>query len=159
MPRLGLALLITAVAAALVGCNMDHKAYAARDVALALEAARKGDRTTFEAHIHRPALRDDLREQLAALGRANSLDVGEASEFAIDRRINPQALRFVNLASGQPINQPITPAEVKGRIVIRGDKTLCLTDPSQKTCVLQFRYIARHWVLTSMPARQTTIAL
>src|SRR5437868_11412409 len=57
------------------GCGVDVRADAAQGVARFLDAVRRDDRAGFEAAIDRPAVRADLRGQLADLARANGLDV------------------------------------------------------------------------------------
>src|SRR5207253_1086966 len=108
MLRKGVRAAVSLLALALAGCGVDVRADAAQGVARFLDAVRRDDRKAFEAAIDRPALRADLRDQLAQLGRAKGLDVGGASEFALDRMISPEAFRLVEARTGQAM--PVAPS-------------------------------------------------
>src|SRR4051794_846126 len=89
-----LAITLTLGGAGLASCSLDVRADASKGIARFLDAVRRGDRAAFEAAIDRPALRSDIRDQLAEVSKAKALDVGEgASEFALDRMITPQAFQ------------------------------------------------------------------
>jgi hypothetical protein len=118
----------------------------------------RGDRKAFEAAIDRPALRADLRDQLAALGRANALDVGEgASEFALDRMITPQAFQMVEARTGRVLPVAPTAAQIALTMKVRDKTHVCVTDPGKDRCVLVFAKRGGAWRLTAMQATDLKI--
>jgi hypothetical protein len=148
------------VALALAGCSLDVRADASKGVARFLDAVRLGDRKAFEASIDRPALRADLREQLAELGRANGLDVnGGASDFALDRRITPEAFKVVEAKTGEVVPVAPTAAQVAVLMKVRDRGHVCLTSPGSAVCVLSFTKRAGAWRLTGMQAHEMKIEL
>ena len=148
------------VALTFAGCSLDTRGDASRAIARFLDAARTGDHATFEAAIDRPALRSDLRDQLADLGRAKGLVVeGGASDFALDRRITPSAIKLVDEAAGREVSHPPTAAQVARQLIVRDRSHACLASPSKGPCVLSFVRRKGVWRLTGMPAHETQIVL
>src|SRR5205807_7092140 len=78
----------------MAGCGPGVRAQGSAAIAAFLRAAQGDDGKAFEAGVDRSALRADLGDQLAELGRSHGVDVGGASEFALDRMITPQAVRL-----------------------------------------------------------------
>jgi len=150
---------LLALSLALAGCSLDTRADAARGVARFLDAVRTNDRKAFEASIDRPALRSDLRDQLAELGRANGLDVGGASDFALDRRITPEAFKVVEARTGEVVPVAPTAAQVAVLMTVKDKRHVCLTNPGQSACVLSFTKHDDVWRLTGMQAHEMRIEL
>jgi hypothetical protein len=147
-------------ALALAGCGLDVRADASKGIARFLDAVRTGDRKAFEASIDRQALRSDLRDQVAELGRANGLDVeGGASEFALDRRITPDAFKLVEAQTGQAMPAAPTAAQVALLMKVRDRSHVCLTGPGAGACVLSFTKRDGVWRLTGMQAHEMKIEL
>ena len=145
---------------AMAGCSLDTRADAAKGIARFLDAVRTGDRKAFEASIDRPALRSDLRDQLAELGRANGLDVeGGASEFALDRRITPDAFKIVQARTGEVVPVAPTAAQVAVLMKVKDRGHVCLTNPGESACVLSFTKRDGVWRLTGMQAHEMKIEL
>ena len=69
MSKSGPAAAFLAIVCALSACSLDVRADASQGIARFFDAVHRGDRKAFEAAIDRPALRADLRAQLAELGR------------------------------------------------------------------------------------------
>lgn len=139
---------------------MNPLADGSRGVLEFFEAARSSDRKAFEKVIDRPALRADLRDQIADLGRKNGLGVeGGASEFTLDRLITPDAFDLVDTKTGQPLTSPPSLSQVANALQIRDRGHVCLMTMTTRTCVLQFTRREGVWRLTGMPARHTPIAL
>jgi hypothetical protein len=154
----GAAALILALT--LGGCSLDTRADAAKGVARFLDAVHRGDRKAFEAAIDRPALRSDLRDQLADLARANGLDVeGGASDFALDRRINPEAFKLVEARTGAALPVAPTAAQVAVLMKVRDRSHVCLTAPGSAVCMLSFTREKGGWKLTGMQAHEMKIEL
>jgi len=149
----GLALMVAGCG--LVG--MRGKASAA--IAGFLAAVQRGDDKAFEASLDRPALRADLSEQIAELGRSRAVDVGGASEFALDRRINPQAvaLAAARVAPGWPAAP--TAAQIVPRMKVLDPRHVCLEETASKKCLLTFANEDGAWRLVGLrlpPPTDTT---
>ena len=146
------------LAMGLGGCSMGVRADASKDIAAFLKAAHQGDRKAFEAGLDRPALRSDLRDQIADLGRNNTLDVdGGPSEFAIDRMISPRAFLLVEAQTGRPLPQAPTPAQVQLLMKVTDRSHVCIRNPAKNHCVLQFAKKKGHWRLVGMQATDLKI--
>ena len=152
------AALALALPLALGACGIDVRADAAQGIARFLDAVRRGDRAAFEKAIDRPALRADLRDQLADLGRAKDIDIeGGPSEFALDRMITPEAFRLVSAHSGEPL--PIAPsaAQVALLMTVKDKTHVCLGDAAGQRCALAFAKRDGVWRLTAMRATELKV--
>jgi len=151
MLRQGFFAALCGFALALAGCSLDAKGDAAKAVAGFLAAAKADDTTAFEAALDRPALRIDLRDQLAALAKSSGLDVnGGPSEFAMDRMITPQLVRRAEAGTGlpdAPTADQIAPAL---KTVEKGK--VCLQDAAKTRCLLTFAKSGKAWRLVGMQA-------
>ncbi|WP_293907710.1 hypothetical protein [Phenylobacterium sp.] len=125
-----------------------------------LAAAVKGDRVAFEAQIDRTAVREDVRRQVAEMGRATLLDVdGGASEFALDRMISPAAFRVVRAGSGEALRTAPTPGQVARLMTQVDGRHACLKDVKAGPCLLTFAKAKDRWRLVGMKATDLTIAV
>lgn len=141
------------LAVGLSGCDLGVRADASKDIAAFLTAAHRGDRQAFEAGLDRPALRSDLRDQVAELGRGSLLDVdGGPSEFALDRMISPGAFEIVEAQTGRVLPAAPTPAQVQLLMKVADRGHVCLRNPSRNQCVLNFAREKGRWRLVGMPA-------
>jgi hypothetical protein len=158
MFRRGAPVAASALVLALSACGIDVRADAAQGIARFLDAVRRDDRAAFEASIDRPALRADLRDQLADLGRAKDIDIeGGPSEFALDRMITPEAFRLVSARTGEPL--PIAPsaAQVALLMTVKDKTHVCLGDAAGQRCALAFGKRSGGWRLTAMRATELKI--
>jgi hypothetical protein len=143
---------------ALSGCGLDVRADAAQGIASFLDAVRRDDHRAFEAAIDRPALRSDLRDQLADLGRAKDLDIdGGPSEFALDRMITPEAFRLVSARNGEPVPMAPTSAQVALLMTVKDKSHVCLGDAAGQHCALAFAKHGGAWRLTGMRATELKV--
>jgi hypothetical protein len=143
---------------ALAGCGLDVRADAAQGIAKFLDAVHRDDHRAFEASIDRKALRSDLRDQLADLGRARGIDVeGGPSEFALDRMITPEAFRLVSARTGQPLPIAPTGAQVALMMQVKDKSHVCLDDPDGHRCALAFAKRGGAWRLTGMRAAELKV--
>jgi hypothetical protein len=144
--------------ALLSACGIDVRADAAQGVARFLDAVHNGDRKAFEAAVDRSALRADLRDQLAELGRSKDIDIeGGPSEFALDRMITPEAFRLVSARTGQPMPVAPTAAQVALLMKVKDKRHVCLGDPGQGRCILNFAKEDRTWRLVGMQATELKV--
>jgi hypothetical protein len=151
---------ILALAAPLSGCGLvGERGQASKAIAAFLGATQRNDQKAFEAGVDRSALRSDLRDQLAELGKAHGMDVdGGASEFALDRMINPQAVRLTaaSVAPGWPATP--TAAQVILRMKVRDLSHVCLEQVGTRRCLLNFARRDGVWRLVGMVAKPVPTA-
>lgn len=158
MFRRGVLVAASAFLLTLTGCGLDVRADAAQGVARFLDAVRRDDRAAFEAAIDRPALRSDLRDQLADLGRAKGIDIdGGPSEFALDRMITPEAFRLVSARTGQPLPIAPTAAQVALLMTVKDKGHVCLGDAAGQRCALAFAKVGGTWRLIGMRATELKV--
>jgi hypothetical protein len=142
-----------ALAVMLSGCGWGAGGDAARGIAGFLAAAHRGDQTAFEAGLDRRALRSDLHDQIAELGRGQALDVdGGPSEFMLDRRITPKAVLQAEAHTGYTAAAAPTAAQVKPLLRVHDGRHACLSAPGPEHCVLSFTREKGAWRLTAMLA-------
>jgi len=152
---------LAALAATLVGCGRKSpQAEAAQAARELLAAAWSGDAAGFEARLDRPAVRQDLRRQLAQLAQASTLSVeGGASDAALDRMISPAAFR-VTAADGGALAAEPSAAQVEPLVAAAGKDHACLhAAQSAQPCLLSFAREAQGWKLVAMAPAGFTIAL
>lgn len=160
MVRKVLAGALSALMVALCGCGVGVRASASVGIARFLAAAHDDDRKAFEAQLDRPALRDDLRRQLAELGRRNGLVVeGGASEFALDRMITPHAFHMVEARTGQVLLAAPSAAQVEQLLTVSDRGRACLRDLRRDRCLLVFVKEKGIWRLVAMQATDLVIAV
>jgi len=151
---------LAAAAALLLVCacgGRDPVKAAAPDVQGLLAAVQAGDARGFETRLDRPALRADLRRQIAGLGRANGLDVeGGPSDAALDRRIDPAALRLVRQGTDQPLAAAPSARQTAALLKPIDRDHVCVRDATQQ-CLLTFAREAAGWRLVAMPAQPGTV--
>jgi hypothetical protein len=142
--------LTLAVGAGLSGCGLGARAKGSAAIANFLAAVQRDDRTAFEAALDRPALRSDLSEQMADVGKTHEVDVGGPSEFTLDRMISPQAVRLTaaRVAPGWPATP--TAAQIIPRMKARGLHFVCLEAATTKKCLLSFQQEDGVWKLVAM---------
>jgi hypothetical protein len=138
------------LALTLGGCGFGARHSGSTAIANFLAAVQKNDRAAFEAALDRPALRSDLSEQMADVGKTHEVDVGGPSEFALDRMISPQAIRLTaaRVAPGWPVTP--TPAQIIPHMKAHGLHFVCLEDVATKKCLLSFQQEDGTWKLTAM---------
>jgi len=142
----------------LSACGLDVRTDAAQGIARFLDAVRRDDHKAFEASIDRRLLRNDLRDQLADLGRSKDIDIdGGPSEFALDRMITPEAFRLVSAHTGQPMPIAPTSAQVALLMTVQDKRHVCLGDAAGQRCALSFAKEGRSWRLVGMRATELKV--
>lgn len=142
------------------GCGRGAGDGAGKAAQALLAAAQSADAKGFEAWLDRPALRESLRQQMIAVGRQNGLDVGGPSDSALDRMIDPAALKLVQAGAGAPLPGPPSLAQVAMTMKSLGKDRACLHDLSpQQACLLTFAREKPGWRLVAMPAGDVTVAV
>ncbi|HXA39919.1 MAG TPA: hypothetical protein VNW53_13040 [Phenylobacterium sp.] len=154
MQTRGFVAALSALAFLLSACGLGERSDASKAIAGFLAAVQRDDLTAFEAGVDRAALRSDLRDQLAEVGKSRGMDVdGGASEFALDRMISPQAVRLAAAQTAPGWPAAPTPAQVTPRMKVRDLNHVCLEQAATKKCLLEFARRKGVWRLVGMPAR------
>ncbi|MFI4965361.1 MAG: hypothetical protein ACHP9T_08350 [Caulobacterales bacterium] len=146
----GPAVALSALAFLLGACGGGVRGKGSAAIAGFLDMAKRGDPKAFEAAIDRPALRSDLRQQIADVGRRHSVDVGGASEFALDRMITPQAARLTaaRVEPGWPAAP--TAAQIVPHMKVLDGTHICLEEAATRRCLLSFAQEDGAWRLVGM---------
>lgn len=146
----GRAAAICLLALAMSACGFGARRSGSAAIANFLAAVQKDDHAAFEAALDRPALRSDLSEQMADVGKTHAVDVGAPSEFVLDRMISPQAVRLT--AARVMPGWPAMPsaAQIVPHMKARGLNFVCLEEVSTKKCLLSFKQEDGTWKLTAM---------
>lgn len=152
-------MLAIALSAGLGGCEAGARKDAAKGAEQLFAAVVARDRVAFEKVVDRRAVREDLSGQLVAVARANGVEVdGGPSEFALDRMIQPEALRLVD-ASGQPVAKAPAAEELAARMKVQDKGHVCLQDAGR--CQLTFAKTkgqdGKRWRLIGMQAQDLTV--
>jgi hypothetical protein len=142
---------LSALALALGGCSLDAKKDASQAIASFLAAAQRGDAAAIEPLLERPAIRADLRDRLAELGRASGIDVGGGpSEFAMDRMITPEAI--ARAESHTSLRPGATADQIAPLLKMTDSTHACLQDAAKDRCALTFARRGKAWRLVGMLA-------
>jgi hypothetical protein len=151
MFRKGPLVAFSALALSLGACGLDARKGAAKDIAEFMAAVQRDDQPAIEAALDRPALRINLRDQLADLGRASGIDVGDGpSEFAMDRMITTQAIQLAEARTGLPAAPNL--AQVEPLLRMQDKAHACVQDAAKDHCALTFARRAGVWRLAGMLA-------
>lgn len=144
-----------AAAAMLSACATVPRYRAADDVHALLVSIRDGDRTRFEAHVDRPALKIQLRARViaqAAGGRWGALGAalaGPLVDFGVDALVRPEVFRAEAVRLGYDPNTPL-PGTLRIAALIKplGDGRACVQEYRGGPCVLSFNDQGGVWRLT-----------
>jgi hypothetical protein len=149
-----------ATTSVLAGCQKRPDADPVTAAQSLLSAVQKGDAQAFEAHLDRPAIRANMRQQMASMARSQGLDLGGPADPALDRMIGMENLAVVQAKSGAPLAAPPSKAQVAPLMKHLGGTRACLHDltPDQR-CLLTFEHEKPGWKLVAMPPAELTIAL
>jgi hypothetical protein len=148
--RLALAALSAALLAACGGADVKYDA--AKDVRTFIMAVREGDRTTFDRHIDRPAVKAavvrELQQALAEedVGGLGAMLGPKALEAAADQLISPEAFRFAAERGG--LGRTPTAAEIATQLKVLEPGRVCLANNG--ACVLTFADRGGVWKLVEV---------
>ncbi len=149
MFRKGPVIAFGALALVLSACG-GVRARGSEAIANVFSAVQRQDHKAFEAALDRSKLRSDLGDQLTEVGRSRAVDVGAASEFALDRMITPQAIRLTaaRIAPGWP--QAPTAAQIVAHMKVQDRRHVCLEEAVTRRCLLSFAQEDGVWRLVGM---------
>ncbi len=141
---------------ALCACATVTRYDAAGDIHAFLVSIRDGDKTAFEAHVDRPALKEQLRARMMAgmlkrqdgLGALGALFAGPLADVAVDQLVQPSVFLAVAEANGYAPSKPLpSRAALTGALRRVEDDRVCVTTKRDGPCVLDFRNEAGVWRL------------
>jgi hypothetical protein len=147
---------IALAAALLAGCATIPRYEAAGDIHAFLVSIRDGDRTTFDQHVDKPALKEQLRSRLMAeagrssgsLGSLGALVAGPLVDLGVDTLVRPDVFRAVAVEHGYAPDRPIPGVIAIGQFVrpLDGGRA-CVIAKRDGPCVLMFRNEGGAWKL------------
>ncbi len=161
-PHPGASLIRSGIAvAALLGlaaCQQAATQYdAAEDVRAFIVAVREGDQATFERHIDRPVLREQLLGQVrAAIGDQAGPLGGALAEQAVDQLIRPESFQLALERSGAPGRTP-TAAEIATQLRVVEGGQVCLPRSQDGPCAITFAERGQDWKLVAIDAGDVNI--
>jgi hypothetical protein len=150
-----------ALALALSNCAVATRISAAGDVQAFLISIRDGDRASFDAHVDRSALKEQIRARLMAEGAKRHDDQGDLAALGVligkplidtlaDRLIEPDVFRAVaeyfGYSAQTPIPNQLTIAQGLRPI---DDTHVCVARKKDAPCILMFRNEDGVWRLIS----------
>jgi hypothetical protein len=152
------ACLVLASALALGACATLQQYEAAGDIRAFLMAIRDGDQAAFDAHIDRPALKEQLRARLIAyvmqrkdtggLAVFGAAMAGPLTDFMVDQLAQPQVFLAVAEAEGYSPDQPVPGAAFLAPLIKPIDaERACVSTKHGGPCVLVFRKEGDAWKL------------
>ena len=158
-------LAVLSATAVLAGCGLPERYKAAQDVRALLVAVQSDDRAAFEAHIDRPALRAELKQELGRVAARSSIagfDLGgllgsATGERVADEMISLESFRTALRGSAADLQRIPAAAQIALLIKITAPGEACLHDPRHDRCVLTFRDEAGTWRLTGVSASSVKI--
>jgi hypothetical protein len=157
-----LALTLLVLTAALAGCATIPRYEAANDIHAFLISIRDGDRATFDQHVDKPALKEQLRARLlteagrssGSLGSLGALVAGPLVDFGVDTLVRPDVFRAVAVEHGYAPDRPIPGVIAIGQFVrpLDGDRA-CVIAKRDGPCVLMFKNEGGTWKLIGFEGR------
>jgi hypothetical protein len=143
-------------ALALGACATLQQYEAAGDIRAFLLSIRDTDQAAFEAHIDRPALKEQLRARLEAYAFRRNAGVaalaaqfaGPLVDFAVDQLAQPDVFLAVAEAEGYSPDRPIPSPMMLAPLIrpIDADRA-CVATKAGGPCVLVFRNEGGTWKL------------
>jgi len=149
------------VLASLAACAVATRIDAAGDVHAFLVSIRDGDKTTFDAHVDRSALKEQVRARLMAEAAKRKDNEGDAAAIGVllgkpvidamvGRMIEPDVFRAVAEYFGYSAQTPI-PNQLVIAQSLRplDDSHVCVARKKDAPCILIFRNEDGVWRLIS----------
>ena len=153
------AVFLALAALTMASCAETTKIDAAGDIHAFLIAIRDGDRATFDAHVDRPVLKDQIRARLMAQAARRNDQLGGLAALGVvlgrplvdslsDALIQPDVFRAVAEYLGYSAQTPIPNQLVIASALRRlDDADVCAAKKKDGPCVLVFRNEAGVWRL------------
>jgi hypothetical protein len=128
---------------------------AAQDVRAFIVAVKEQDRTAFDRHVDREALKADVRRQLQARGAegdpAGLLLGSRQGERLLDGLIAPESFNFALQQAGPVLDRTPSAPEIAALLKPAGENRLCLPEGGvQGPCAVTFAKQGDDWRLVSI---------
>lgn len=146
--------LILAAASSLAACATAQKLGAANDVHALLVSIRDNDQATFDAHVDRVALKQDIQAKIEEMGAKRYGSIGALlapglAQFAGDTLVQPQVFRQVARQYGYGDDVKIPNAVIIAQALKPlPDGRVCATKKKDGPCTLVFTKEDGVWKLT-----------
>jgi hypothetical protein len=149
-------------------CATVERFDAAGDIHALLVAIRDGDKATFDMHVDRPALKEQLRSRVLAgiikrlgpAGAALAPVVDAGLNPALDAAIQPEVFLAVAEAQGYAPSKPLPGrAALTGSLRKLDDERVCVVTKKGGPCVLDFRNEAGTWKLVAFEGGEDMLRL
>ena len=151
--------LLAALALTLAGCATTARHDAAGDVHALLVAIRDNDRVTFDRHVDRRALKNNLESRvMREVGRREMDDGARAlaaiiapglADVAVEAFLRPEAFRAAASYYGYTPDQPLPNRIAIGSALrYRDDGSVCATRKKDGPCLLVFARQDGLWKLS-----------
>lgn len=151
-------ILFVLLALSLSACATVTRYDAAGDIHAFLVAIRDGDKAGFEAHVDRPALKEQLRARMMAdlikrqdgLGALGAVFAGPLADVAVDQLVQPSVFLAIAEAKGYAPSKLLPGrAALTGALRRLDDDRVCVTTKHDGPCVLDFRDEMGVWRLVA----------
>ena len=151
--------LLAALALTLAGCATTARYDAGGDVHALLVAIRDNDRATFDRHVDRRALKNNLESRVVReVGRRDMDDAARAlaaivapglAEVAVETLLRPEAFRAAANYYGYSPDQPLpNRIAISAALRYRDDGSVCATKKKDGPCLLVFTRRDGVWKLS-----------
>jgi hypothetical protein len=155
---LKLTLVLTGVLS-LAACSTVHRLTAANDVHALLVSIRDNDQATFDAHVDRDALKQEIEARLAdqtqkskkaeSWGALGAMLAPAIAKYAGDSLIQPKMFRQVADFYGYKASSPVpNTLAIAGALKPLPDGRVCATKKKNGPCMLMFTQTAGVWRLS-----------
>lgn len=155
---LKLTLVLTGVLS-IAACSTVHRLTAANDVHALLVSIRDNDQATFDAHVDRDALKQEIEARLAdqtqkskkaeSWGALGAMLAPAIAKYAGDNLIQPKMFRQVADFYGYRASSPVpNTLAIAGALKPLPDGRVCATKKKNGPCMLMFTQTAGVWRLS-----------
>jgi hypothetical protein len=145
----------------LAACTASARLSAADDIHAFLVSIRDDDKTAFDAHVDRPALKAQLRDKLAADAAKRDAGLGVLAaalgpplvDLAVDKLVQPEVFREAADALGYAPDKPLPSAFAIAEALRSIDDThVCVARKKDAPCIFIFTDEDGTWRLTAFQA-------
>jgi hypothetical protein len=149
---------LTVAILALAGCQQaTTQLDAAQDIHAFLVAVKEKDRSAFDAHVDREALKADLQRQFqaqAGQGDAAAVLLGsDAGGVLLDRLIAPETFNFAMQKAAPTLQRTPTAPEIAASLKTVAKDRVCLPSGGRDgPCAITFARQGDDWKLVSIAA-------
>lgn len=163
-------LLVTALLLSLTACASAQRLDAAGDVHTLLVSIRDEDQATFDAHVDRDALKQEISARLTAEAKSPKVDKSwqalgailapALADIAGDALVQPKVFHKVAESYGYKPGQPIpNRIAIAGSLKALDDGKVCATKTKDGPCILIFTREEGVWKLSGFEGDISTLRI